>query len=390
MHGIADSLGLPRDHATVSADSMALPPLSSRVEFHDRFGMPARRAEIARARLGRLPRGAFEPEALAPGIERVYRTNLFHSAWPSLHVEGDSTRLSFEVAERSRREVDLAFGYDTDRLARASAAALFRPAARRWPAYTMLGGTLGRYGWQGYGAVEPHALVHGSSGWFLRGGGRRTDTRLFDARRNQHLLRTERVEAMLGLQQRLLWGNVVQVGAGVGRARTVGVPQEGVMGAFRSEGRGWLVPGVEAVAMGGPDGYIRTGFRLGLRFGIGGWQVQPTAVTGYASERTPPDELEGLGGPGSFGGLRQNEWLGRRMGAVDLRVLRRRGVGTAYVYAQAGRVTETMSRPDLAGALHVAAGLGVQVDVPFGPLRLDWGLNDEGEDRLEFMLGQGF
>jgi outer membrane protein assembly factor BamA len=49
-----------------------------------------------------------------------------------------------------------------------------------------------------------------------------------------------------------------------------------------------------------------------------------------------------------------------------------------------------VSRPDFAGRLHVAMGLGARLDVPFGPLRLDWGLDDQGDERFEFQLGQIF
>lgn len=387
---IADSLGLPRDHTLVPPAPVVLPPLASLVEFRDRFGNRARRAPTAQARLGRLPRGPFEPEALAPAIQRVYRTNLFRSAWPSLRVEGDSTRLSFEVAERSPREIGLALGYDTDRLARAGVNAVFRPLRHPWPPFILLGGSAGRYGWQAHGAIGPHGLVHGGSGWFLRGGARRTDTRLFDGKRNLRLLRTDRVEAVLGLQQRLPWGDVVQTGGGGGSALTAGLRQEGLLAAFRLQGHGPLVHGAEGVVMGGPDGYAVGSFELGLRLGIAGWQLQPTFVTAYASEDAPADEIEGLGGPRTFAGLRQNEWLGHRLGAVDVRISRRRGVGTICAYAQAGRVQDVVSRPDFEGRLHFAVGLGAQLDVPFGPIRLDWGLNDRGDDRLEFGLGQSF
>ncbi len=387
---IADSLGLPRDHTIAPAAPVVLPALAAQVDFHDRFGLPARRARSARAGLGRLPRGAFEPQALAPAVERLYRTNLFRSAWPSLRVEGDSTRLSFEVAERSPREIGLAFGYDTDLIARVGASAVVRPMRSPWPAFAMLGGSLGRYGWQAHAAVEPHALAQGGSGWFLRGGFRRTDTRLYDARRNLSLVRTDRAEAMLGLQHRLPWGDVVQAGAGGGDARVPGARRQGALGAVRFAGHGPVIHGADVVAMGGPEGYVATTLRLGLRLGYAGWQLQPAVVSAYASERTPPDELVGLGGPESFSGLRHDEWLGHRMGGLDVRVSRRRGIGTLSAYLQAGRGEGAVSRPDFEGRVHLAGGCGAQLDVPLGPLRLDWGLDDMGDRRLLFQVGQRF
>lgn len=387
---IADSLDLRRNQELATDVPVLLPPVAAGIPWTDRFGRPSGRSLTARRLLGKLPSGPFVAEALGPPLERVYRSNLFRSAWPSLRVVGDSTFLSFEVRERAPRELSLSAGYDTDLLGRANATARFRPLSGPLPALIVLGGTVRRYGWRASGSIEPHSLENGSNGWFLRGGSRGTTSRLFDGERHQQTVNTERVEAMIGAQHRLQWGGVLQIGAGGGRVWSEGRSQQGPMAAVRLESSGRYFGGIETEALVGTNGYISTALTLGVQLSAGALQVQPTLRAAHATKRTPLDEMEGLGGLDSFGGLRDREWLGRKTLGLDLRAIRRRGIGSAYAYLQAGVIDDVLSRPDLGGRLHVATGIGTQLDIPFGPVRLDWGIDDKGENRLNFQWGQRF
>ena len=53
-------------------------------------------------------------------------------------------------------------------------------------------------------------------------------------------------------------------------------------------------------------------------------------------------------------------------------------------------VAHAVSRTDLADRLHVAAGLGMRSNVPFGPLSLDVGMGETGARRLDISFGQEF
>jgi hypothetical protein len=295
------------------------------------------------------------------------------------------------VRERDPWELATTVGYDNDRLGRANAGVLLRPIRPSWPAVVLAGGTIRRFAREAYAGIEPRTLTRGGPGWFLRAGVRRTDTRIFASDRSQVVSRTERVEAMLGGQFPLPLGDIVQIGAGVARIWSGGTTREGALGALRLETlarpRRWL----DAVALAGPQRYasVEAGFSPDLP--LGPVTLRPAITAGWASEGSPLDELHGLGGPSSLVGLRHEEWLGRRKVGIELRLLRDIAGGLqVHVHGQAGRVDRSFSRADLDGRARVAAGLGIQANVPFGPVALDWGITEGGVHRVDASLGTPF
>ena len=53
-------------------------------------------------------------------------------------------------------------------------------------------------------------------------------------------------------------------------------------------------------------------------------------------------------------------------------------------------IAHAVSRTDLADRLHVAAGLELRANLPFGPLSLDVGMGESGARRLDISFGQEF
>src|SRR5205814_6790929 len=132
---------------------------------------------------------------------------------------------------------------------------------------------------------------------------------------------------------------------------------------------------IEGVAFGGSKRYASARASISPEFSQAWGTIRPRATVGWASREAPLDELHGLGGPATLVGMRHDEWLGRRALALELRVVRSIASGVDVdAYLQTGHVAHAVSRADLADRLHVAAGLGMRANVPFGPLSLDVGM----------------
>ena len=63
------------------------------------------------------------------------------------------------------------------------------------------------------------------------------------------------------------------------------------------------------------------------------------------------------------------------------------GVTIGGHFVEAG---PAVSRIDLAGRPRFGGGLGVFLNLPFGPMALDWGISEGGAYRLEASIGQEF
>ena len=101
--------------------------------------------------------------------------------------------------------------------------------------------------------------------------------------------------------------------------------------------------------------------------------------------------MVGLGGPPTLTGLSLDEWLGHRMLAGELRVVREfSSVFSLYLVGQVGTVEGLVSGADLGTGSRAGFGAGGEVATPFGPLRLDWGRTDGGRQRFDLMLGDRF
>ena len=385
---IARAWELPR--AERPGSNPVIPPLAG-VAWVTANGRAARASGAAQALLGALPSGPFAPDTIGSGLARVHRGDLFLSAWPRFRSEGDSTRLTFQVREHEPLEATGALAYDTDDGGRAHASVIGRPLFRGHPAVVRASGLYRRFARAAFASLEPYSLARGARGWFVRGGVRRTDTRVFERDDDWRLERTDRAEALIGVQFRLPSADVVQAGVGGGRVWTQARTQEGPMAALRIETRGRRPRHLEAVALGGESRYAAV--RCGGAFT---WPrpwatLQPGAWFGWASNGAPIDEWPGLGGPQQLFGLRRGEWLGQRAVAVELRALRYVVPGVQLRAAlQAGHVRHPIGRPDLGGRVQFAAGLGFDANVPFGPITVDGGITEGGRSRMYLGIGQEF
>jgi len=161
--------------------------------------------------------------------------------------------------------------------------------------------------------------------------------------------------------------------------------------ALRVASAGRLRRRLQVAGMPGHHGYGTASLHVSadvLRFPV---VLRPSIAYGFATRETPPDEWHGLGGPESFGGLRRDEWLGRRRFGAELRAFATlRGVLGVQAALQAGRVDDAIGRADLAGRLRLAGVVGARLDVPLGPLQLDWGMAEGGQSRWDVRFGESF
>ena len=374
-----------------AASRDTLPPLRGAPSWVDGSGAPAGRSGRARARFGRVPAGPLTAEALEPGLARVYRGDLFESAWPTFRIVGDSTEMTVQVRDQDPAQLGAAFAYDSDEFARANVTFTARPMRHALPGFMRVGVTARRYGALLEGAVEPHALHRGARGWFLRGALRRDDTRRFLGARELGSVRTDRAEIMVGGQVALPAGDVVQAGVGFTSVRTPSATGSGPIAALSAGSPGRLARSLRATAVAGPRAYGTLEAQLTGDLALGPLHARPAVAAAWASPRTPPAEMPGAGGPDSFMGLRTREWLGRSLVWGELRLTRTLySVVEVYVAAQAARVRRPWSRTDLADRFRFAGGAGVRANVPFGPVEVSWGATEGGVHRIEMGIGQRF
>ena len=391
VRAIVQRMGIPTGQPLTAHRAVVVPPLAGELEWTDRYGNPLTRTSTARAVLGAVPPGPVKLWRMREAYARLYRSDLFESAWPRVTFRGDSSYARIEVRERPGQQFQVAAAYDNDVDMRAHAALLVRRRSGPLPAYMSLQGAVDRLGWRTQGSLEAVSLQRGSTGWFLRGGARESRTRLYDAQGPVTSPITSRGEAMLGGQVRLPWGGTVQAGAGYGSAHRRTQERDGFMAALRTETNGLSRRRLDVVTMRGSAPYTAGTASADVRIGLGSVQVVPTVRAGYASEHTPLDELPALGGPRSFAGLHQGEWRGRRMLGLELCVLRHlRGGLLFHVAAQAGRVDDAVSRADYGERFRAALEAGVEMATPFGPLHAGFGFPEGEPSRFDFSIGQAF
>ncbi len=387
----AEQMGIPTGRPVPEHRSVVVPPLAGEVEWTDRYGNPVTRTTTARAVLGPVPQGPVRLWDMREAYARLYRSDLFESAWPRVTFRGDSTYARMEVRMRPAQEVQVAAAYDNDIDLRAHAALIVRRRSGPLPVYMSAQGAADRLGWRTQASLEGTSLQRGITGWFLRGGVRETRTRLYQGRWLAASPLTSRGEAMLGGQIRLPWGGTLQTGAGYGRARRQAETSEGFLAALRTEGNGISRRRLDVVMLRGRAPYTAGTASADVQIGLGPVQIVPAVRAGYASSLTPLDELPALGGPRSFAGLHQGEWRGRRMLGFELCALRHvRGDLLLHVAAQMGRVGEAVSRADYGDGFRVAGETGLEISTPVGPLRAGFGFPEGERTRFDFSLGQVF
>ena len=381
--------GLPRAAAPLAAPAPLMPPLAREIVWTGRGTV--HRGAIAQAVLGRLPRGTFLPTDLVPSLRRLARSGLFESAWPTLTDRGDSTVLSFEVRERPALGFGPAFTISNDDGASVHLGATFRPLTGPLPSLAKVGWALRPLGWSVHASLEPYALEHGNPGWFVRGRYHEMRTRVFESGEEVHTLRTNRLEAFGGGQIGLAARQVLEAGAGYGDIARPEPGWHGLLLALRTQSLGGAERTVEAEWAAGNGGYARANAVLEVDLRYRALVLTPGGRFGAVDGDAPPDALVGLGGPHSLSGLRHGEWLGRRALAFSLEfAIEAERQARVYVAVQSGRVQEAVSGADLGVDAVGGFGIGASVDLPIGPLQIEWGASTAGRQRLDLMLGTRF
>lgn len=380
--------GLDRAGGPLVAPAPILPPLASQIDFRGRGSLM--RTRIARRELGRLPTGPFTPDQLRPALQRLTRSGLFESAWPSFQTRGDSTVLGFDVRERPMLELGPAIALGNDEGWRVHLGLSYRPTRGILPALVKAGAAWRELGWLVHGRLEPRALDYGGSGWFASGEYHEFDTRIFDEGVEISRLSTHRTEALLGGQISLGHSQNLLLGGGYGTTRH-SARWDGALFALRTQGKGVDERSVDAEWGTGANGYARVFATLEIGMRRGSLKLTPGARFGATDGEPAADALVGLGGPHSMSGLHYDEWLGKRAygGSLELAFEPSRQV-RFYIEGQVGRVEDAVSGDDLGTDAVGGCGVGLEASLPIGPLRFEYGFNTANRDRVDVMLGTRF
>jgi hypothetical protein len=240
-------------------------------------------------------------------------------------------------------------------------------------------------------SLEPYALDQGSWGWFARGRYHELGTRVFVDGEEVDRPHTNRGEAFLGGQMSRPLGQNFQAGAGWADVRGSGPRWSGPILAFRTEAPRRNERTAEGEWAIGDDGYARATLFVDHAIRRWNFSLTPGVRLGAADGEVPFDALVGLGGPQSLSGLHYDEWLGRRMWAASLTLaLESSRNARFYLASQVGEVKEAASGTDIGPGAQTGVGLGAELDLPPGPLRLEWGTSSIGRHRLDFILGVRF
>ena len=233
-------------------------------------------------------------------------------------------------------------------------------------------------------------LDHGSTGWFVRGRYHQIETRVFDEGEEIDRVRTDRVELLGGGQIAFARRQTFQAGVGWGDVAT-DPGWGGALLAFRSQSLDANHRTLDAEWAVGDDGYTR--WKAVVDHTVRVWKVMVTP------------------------GLRARRGVGRgparrarraRRPALALRPAPRRVARAPHVARLAGAgaggrapgalvrrrtggaVEEAVSGADLGPGAIGGFGIGAEVGLPIGPVRLEWGITDGGRKRVDFLLGTRF
>jgi predicted acylesterase/phospholipase RssA len=380
---------LPRADTALVAPAPLMAPLASSVEWH--APSPMLRQDLAQRVLGELPSGPFHPDDLKPALQRVERSGLFESAWPRLTSRGDSTVLAFDVRERPIWTIGPTLTLGNDEGARLHVGVTYHPVQAPLPAIATFGLAIRRLGWSVQGGLEPHALDYGDPGWFVRGRYQDLNTRVFSGGDEIDQLKTRRAELFGGGQVSVLERQVFLGGVGLGSAHSA-VDWSGPILAVRSQSLGRERRNLDAEWAVGSHGYSRVDAVIEAELQRWRLALTPGVHVGVVTGAPPPDALVGLGGPHSLSGLRNDEWLGKRAysGSVELAIESSR-LSRLYVATQLGKVEGAVSGLDMGpGEAILGFGLGGSIELPIGPLQIEWGTASAGRSRIDVLLGTRF
>ena len=382
--------GLSRSDSALARPAPLMPPLASHITWTST--RPVKRTSTARARLGRLPTGPFHPRDLVPSFRQLSRSGLFESAWPTLTNRGDSTLMSFEVRERPTLSTGPAFAVGNDEGARLYLGLTYRPVQGPLPAIVRLGGIWHSLGGAVQASFEPYALDYGSNGWFVRGRHLHLRRRVFEDGHEVSKIYTVRDEGFVGGQLGIPFVQTFQAGLGVTRAHSDDVSYDGPLIVFQARSLGHDRRSFDVDLATAAKGYRRWEMDLTHGIALGHSVVLTPGVRAGSVDGSPTaDALVGLGGPHSLSGLHADEWLGKRMFAASLELaLEAARQARVYLATQVGQVEDAVSGADLGDKARTGYGIGAEVDLPVGPLRVEWGTISRQRNRFDIMLGHRF
>jgi len=278
-----------------------------------------------------------------------------------------------------------------DEGARLHVGATYRPVQGPFPAIATLGLAIRGLGWSVQGGLEPHALEYGDRGWFVRFRYHQLDTRVFSGGDEIDRLNTRRGELFGGGQVSVLQRQVVLAGVGFGNAHSA-LDWSGPILAIHSQALSRDRRTLDAEWAGGNNGYSRVDAVVDYELRRWMLALTPGVHVGVVTGTPPPDALVGLGGPHSLSGLRYDEWLGKRAYAASAELaVKSSRLSRVYVATQIGKVEDAVSGLDMGpGEAIVGFGIGGSIELPIGPLQMEWGTASAGRSRIDLLLGTRF
>ncbi len=358
-------------------------------------------AEIARAAFAPAL-GAYRPDAVLAGVDRLYATGLFDAVWVRVErrapdaTSTDSTDvLVVALDAHPRLGLAAAAGYENDRGGRVWATADARRSLLGDPLEARLGaGTDGLERWF-EGSLVLHASPLPGLAWNAGAHRRQITVPLFDP--DIPDLQVRRTGGWAGARYRHA-DVIASAAAQAERLEVEGGPSGASLGGiFRlsSAVQPTLVVGVPSElsveARAGVLDYAALSGRTSLYLPVAAAQVAAVLDGAVALGDPPPDALPTLGEGHGMPGVRWGEerGRGRLLAGIDAAesVL---GSGWGRVRLRAGVAPTTLDDLHRRDAWLAGAALEAGWATPFGPLQLGWGVNTRGSHRIDVSLGGAF
>jgi len=203
-------------------------------------------------------------------------------------------------------------------------------------------------------------------------------------------LDTWEATGLLGVEREIGSGWTLRLGATYARWRDSADGSFGAPGAAARVSRATATPGVSGRADAAVNTeYVKVAVEATWPMTLGRFRVTPGVRYGWG-RRLPPQHRFPLGGNEGFPGLQLGELRGDRETIVRLD-LSYRVVGPVRVTAQgAGGLTSMGGGAFPTGTWRWGARLGLGLDVPFGPVRVEYGRSTGDRSALFLRIGTWF
>lgn len=379
-------------------------------------------AAMARAAFAEVAPGEYSADAVLDAVDRLYETGIISAVWPWTDTEEDSAAapaLRVHLHGIDEAVLDLAIGYENDRGGRAWGA-MRRLTGENVPTVLSLAASGDRLDWWASASARILPPRHLPLAWTMGAHFHRADTR--DAVDDEALdvLRIERVGGWVGAERRWLSADARRAEPppfwlGRGRIASASVVAEHV---DIEGGRGGTAigPRVRVTSDEPLDGRIGLPLRLEgeARFGAfryqrvrasgtlerrprqgpearGGFWIGAVADLALARGSAPPDALPALGDDRLVPGLRWGERRGRTRAVVGTDLTYPTLLeGLLFMRIRAGGVADRFTRLGSTDHWLGGAEAGVAWTTPFGAIRFGFGINTDGDQRLDVSLGPVF